>query len=122
MPFAVYFNTLYLRVLTVRVLTSILPLNLVEGGLFMQFLIHFKITPEHRDTNFNHLKEKGEDAPPSVKLIGPWYALNQQAGWAIAEADDPVEIGKWMYAWSDLNELEIIPVVDDAGQRRILGP
>ena len=88
----------------------------------MQFLIHFKIKPEHRDTNFKHLKEKGEDVPPGVKLLGPWYALNQQAGWAVAEADDPVEIGKWMYAWSDLNELEIIPVVDDAGQRRILGP
>jgi len=122
MPFAVDFNTPYLRSLTVRVLASILPLNLVAGGLFMQFLIHFKIKPEHRDTNFKHLKEKGEDAPPGVKLLGPWYALNQQAGWAIAEADDPVDIGKWMYAWSDLNELEIIPVVDDAGLRRILGP
>ncbi len=88
----------------------------------MQFLIHFKITPEHRDANFNHMKEKGTDSPPSVKILGPWFALNQQAFWAIAEADDPVDIGKYMYAWSDLNELEIIPVVDDAGQRRILGP
>ena len=87
----------------------------------MQFLIHFKIKPEHRDANFNHVKEKGHGEPPGVKLLGPWFALNQQAGWAIAETDDPIDIGKWMYAWSDLNELEIIPVVDDAGQRSILG-
>ena len=88
----------------------------------MQFLIHFKIKPEHRDANFNHVKEKGHGVPPGVKLLGPWFALNQQAGWAIAETDDPIDIGKWMYAWSDINELEIIPVVDDAGQRKILGP
>ena len=88
----------------------------------MQFLIHFKIKPEHRDTNFNRLKEKGRGAPPGVKFLGVWYALNQQDGWAITEANDPVDIGKYMHAWSDLNELEIIPVVDEAGQRRILGP
>jgi len=87
----------------------------------MQFLVHFKIKPEHRDTQFNRLKEKGHGVPPGVKLLGPWFALNQQAGWAIAETDDPINIGKWSYAWSDLNELEIIPVVDDAGQRRIQG-
>ncbi len=88
----------------------------------MLFLVHWKIKPENRDNVLNQFKERGEDVPPGVKLLGRWHDLNQQAGWAIAEANDPVEIGKWMYAWSDLNELEIIPVVDDAGQRKILGP
>ncbi len=88
----------------------------------MLFLVHWNIKPENRDSVLNNFKERGEDVPPGVKLLDRWHALNQQAGWAIVEADDPVEIGKWMYAWSDLNELEIIPVVDDAGQRRILGP
>jgi len=37
----------------------------------MQFLIHFKIKPEHRDSNFNRVKEKGHGVPPGVKLLGP---------------------------------------------------
>ncbi len=88
----------------------------------MLFFVHWKIKPENRDTVLNHFKEKGDDVPPGVKLLGTWHALNQQDGWAIAEANDPVDIGKWSYAWSDLAENEIIPVVDNAGQRRILGP
>ncbi len=121
MPFAVDFNTPNLKSLTVRVLASILPLNLVEGGIFMLFLVHWKIKPENRDTVFDHFK-KGGDAPPGVKLLGRWHALNQHDGWAIAEANDPVDIGKWLYAWSDLEEDEITPVVDDKAQLRILGP
>ncbi len=88
----------------------------------MLFLVHWKIKPENRDTALNRFKEKGEDVPPGVKLLGAWYALNQQAGWAIAEANDPVDIGKWIYSWSDLSENEFTPVVYDKAQRRILGP
>ena len=79
----------------------------------MLFLVHFKIKPEHRDANFNHLKERGREVPPGVKMSGPWYALNQQAGWAVAETDDFEDVAKWLFAWSDLNELEITPVVDE---------
>ena len=88
----------------------------------MLFHVHWKIKPENRDAVFDHFKEKGDDVPPGVKLLGVWHALNQQDGWAIAEANDPVDIGKWIYAWSDLEENEIIPVVDNAGQQRILRP
>ena len=87
----------------------------------MLFLVHWKIKPENRDAVLNHFKERGADLPPGVKLLGVWHALNQQDGWAIAEANDPVDIGKWIYSWSDLEENEITPVVDDKALRRILG-
>jgi hypothetical protein len=86
----------------------------------MLYLVHWKIEPEHRDANFGHWKEKGSEVPSGITLSGPWYSLSQQDGWAVAETDDPTDVAKWLHAWSDLNEMEITPVVDDEAMGDII--
>jgi hypothetical protein len=89
--------------------------------MFMLFLVRWKIKPEMRDTVYKRFKDKGHNAPPTLKFLGSWMALHQLEGWIVVEADNPTDIGKWMYAWSDVAEHEITPVTDYEGMRSLLG-
>lgn len=77
----------------------------------MLFIVHFEITPEHRDLSHERFKKIGGGEPSGVKTIGPWFSVTQLEGWVIAEAADAIEIGKWLHAWTDLNVNHITPVL-----------
>ena len=77
----------------------------------MLFLVHFDITPEHRDTAHDRFLKLGDAEPSDVEVMGPWFSVTQLEGWVVAEAEDAVALGKWLHAWTDLNVNHITPVV-----------
>jgi hypothetical protein len=87
----------------------------------MLFLVQWTLTSDTRDAVQNRFKQTGGPPPPGVKVIGRWHSLSQSSGLAIAEASDPVAIGKWCQSWSDLLELDVMPVADDEVTMRIIG-
>jgi len=87
----------------------------------MQFLIHWEVKPEHRNQVLERFQSKQEDAHPGVKMLGAWHAVTQEEGWAVTEAEDLVELGKWLYQWTDLNVNHVTPVVNDAQMHEIVG-
>jgi hypothetical protein len=89
--------------------------------MFMLFLVRWKMKPEMRDAVYKRMKEKSHNAPPTLKFVGSWIALHQLDGWAVVETDDPMAVGKWLYAWSDTCEHEITPVTDYESIRSFLG-
>jgi len=86
----------------------------------MLFLIHFEITPEHRDAVFERFLKIGDGEPEGVKIIGNWHSVTQLEGWAVVDAADAMELGKLFHTWTDLNVNHITPVVDEAGMRKLL--
>ena len=86
----------------------------------MLFLIHWQIKPEHRDAVLQRFQKLGHGEPQGVKIIGTWHSVTQLKGWAIAEATDSLQVGKWLHGWTDLSLDHIIPVVDDKDMLKIL--
>jgi hypothetical protein len=87
----------------------------------MLFIVHWQIKPEHRDAVMQRLKEIGNCSPEGVRVVGSWHSVTQDEGWAVAEASDPVMLGKWQLGWTDLNVNHVTPVVDDADMMKIVG-
>jgi hypothetical protein len=87
----------------------------------MLYLVSWNLGPETRDEAIRRFKETGGAPPDGVKLLGRWHAISGNTGVTLAESDDPVAIGRWCHAWTDLLEMDATPVVDDEGVMAIFG-
>lgn len=88
----------------------------------MLFMVYYVVEPHNRDTSYNRVQALGGDGtPPGVKVLGTWSSITQLEGWVVAEASDPILIGKWMRVWTDLNVNCITPIVGPEAQREIMG-
>jgi hypothetical protein len=52
-------------------------------------------------------------ATAGMKLLGRWTRADLSGGFDLLETDDPRKLTEFAYAWSDLMDLEITPVLDD---------
>jgi len=85
----------------------------------MLFMTSWTISPENRDRAVARFRETGGQPPEGVKIIGRWHGLGQGKGVAIAEAGDPEAMARWAYEWSDVMQIEVIPVMDDQSANRV---
>ena len=88
----------------------------------MLFLVHWKVKPEARNETLERFKKAGHNPPAGIKILNAATKVDQKEGWAFAEANDAVAIGKWLYHWSDLNEQEVVPVLSDEDLLAVLKP
>jgi len=54
-------------------------------------------------------------------LVGRWTRADLGAGFDLLETDDMKKLTEFAYQWSDLMELDIVPVLDDAELSEVLG-
>jgi hypothetical protein len=82
----------------------------------MKFILTFAIKPESkgRDEAIARFKKTGGQPPKGVKLLGRWTAADFSGGFDLLESDDAVALTELSLMWSDLIELKIVPVVEDA--------
>jgi hypothetical protein len=86
----------------------------------MKFMLTFTIPPESRDEAMARFKKTGGQPPKGVKLLGRWTAADLSGGFALLESDDSKTLTESSLLWSDLLELTIIPVVEDAEITEVL--
>lgn len=87
----------------------------------MLYLARWTIRPEHRDKAIERFSQAGAPPPMGIRVIGRWHTIDQSGGLVIAEANDPLDMGRWCLQWSDIFHFDITPVVDDADLMSILG-
>ena len=82
----------------------------------MKFMITFSIKPEARgrDDAIARFKKTGGQAPAGVKLVSRWTAADFSGGFVLLEGDDATALTHFSLLWSDLLELRVVPVVEDA--------
>lgn len=82
----------------------------------MRFMVTFSIRPETggRDEAIRRFKETGGETPQGARLLGRWTAADFSGGFVLLESEDPQALTEFALGWSDLMELRIVPVVDDA--------
>jgi len=76
----------------------------------MLFLNVYSYNEGKREEIIARRLEKGRAEPEGVKIIGEWTALDGSGGYMIFETDKPDY--SWTLTWSDLLDMDIIPILD----------
>jgi hypothetical protein len=81
----------------------------------MKFMLTFSIRPEakSRDEAIARFKKTGGLPPSGARLLGRWTRTDFAGGYVLVEGDDARALTEFSLMWSDLIELQIVPVVGD---------
>ena len=79
----------------------------------MLFIVKWRTGPANRNAAIERFLKTGGKPPEGVKMLGRWFAVAQQSGFAVAEADDALLIQQWALEWNDLLAMEVYPILTD---------
>jgi hypothetical protein len=81
----------------------------------MKHLCYFSWEPDTAQQNeaIRRFRATGGQPPAGAKLLGRWIRADFTGGVVLLESDDPKALTQFSLMWSDLMELEIVPVVED---------
>lgn len=81
----------------------------------MKFICRYSWVPDGQtqDEAIRRFRETGGQPPAGAKLLGRWTQADFMGGYVLLETDDAKALTQFSLMWSDLMELEIIPVLDD---------
>ena len=58
--------------------------------------------------------ERGRMAPEGLRYVTSWVSTAGDRCYQVMECDDRALLDRWMAAWADLVEFEVVPVVTSA--------
>jgi hypothetical protein len=89
----------------------------------MKFMMTFHWAPDaqQRAEGIERFQRTGGLPPDGVRLVGRWTRADLGGGFDLLETDDAAKLTEFAYQWSDLMELEITPVLEDAELAGVLG-
>ena len=81
----------------------------------MKFIVTFSWEPNKqvRAEGIARFLETGGQPPAGARLLGRWTRLDFSGGFVLVESDDPKAMTQFALDWSDLMELQIVPVLED---------
>ena len=88
----------------------------------MKFMLTFEWKPDTktRDEAISRFRKTGGQPPKGAKLLGRWTAADFSGGFDLLESDDAKALTEFALMWSDVMELKVVPVVDDADLQETL--
>lgn len=78
-------------------------------------MLCWSIPPENFNAALDAFLEKGAPMPPGLNSLGRWHAPESTRGWLPCEAEDPVAVAHHVGEWAGLLNIEVYPVMDNAG-------
>ena len=69
---------------------------------------------------YRRLRDLGRQMPVGLEFIDSWVEPNFDRCFQLMETDDPSLLQKWVAAWGDLVEFEILPVVHSKDTRQVV--
>jgi uncharacterized protein DUF3303 len=88
----------------------------------MKFMLTFAIKPEvkGRDEAIARFRRTGGQPPKGATLLGRWTAADFGGGFVLMESDDAASLTELSLMWSDIMELRLAPVIEDATLGEVL--
>ena len=88
----------------------------------MKFMMTFDWTPDTRTRAeaVARFRKTGGLPPKSAKLLGRWTRADFSGGYDLLESDDAQALAEFALQWSDLMNLEILPVLEDQQTAEVL--
>ena len=82
----------------------------------------FAMKPETkgRDEAIARFKRTGGQPGKGATLIGRWTAVDFSGGFVLMESNEPEALTAFSLQWSDVMELRLVPVIEDAGLGEVL--
>lgn len=71
---------------------------------------------------YRRLRDEGRRMPDGLSYVGSWIEANFDRCWQLMECDDARLLQGWVAGWSDLMEMEIVPVAPSADVRAMMEP
>ena len=88
----------------------------------MKFMLTFSWKPDTktRAEGIARFQSTGGLPPKGVTLLGRWTRADFSGGYDLLETDDPQALAEFALMWSDLMQLEIVPVLEDQPLAEVL--
>ena len=86
----------------------------------MRFVLTFTLKQESRNAAISRFLETGGMPPQGAKLLGRWTRQDLAGGFLLLESEDPKALAGFARDWSDVCDLALTPVVEDAELTEVL--
>ena len=88
----------------------------------MKFMMTFEWKPDTRARAeaIARFRKTGGLPPASAKLVGRWTRADFSGGYDLIETEDAQALAQFALLWSDLMQLTIVPVLEDAALSEVL--
>ena len=63
---------------------------------------------------YRRFRDRGRLAPEGLRYVASWVTDDLRRCYQVMECDDPALLERWMEAWRDLVDFEVVPVVASA--------
>ena len=88
----------------------------------MKFMLTFEWKPDTktRSEAIARFRKTGGLPPKGATLVGRWTRADFSGGYDLIETDDSQALTEFALMWSDLMQLTIVPVLEDAALAEVL--
>jgi hypothetical protein len=86
----------------------------------MKFMLTYRFEPETRIEAIARFKAKGGRTTKGAQLLGRWTTADLNGGFALVESYDIKALVEFTLGWSDLMELEMVPLIEDPELSEVL--
>jgi len=76
----------------------------------VQFMVIEHFRNQNAKAVYARFREKGRMMPDGVTFVASWVSADLGRCFQVMECDDVTLLQRWVSAWSDLVEFEIVPV------------
>jgi uncharacterized protein DUF3303 len=63
---------------------------------------------------YRRFRDKGRQAPDALKYISSWVTADMSRCYQLMECEDRRLLDEWIALWSDVADMEVIPVITSA--------
>ena len=77
----------------------------------MLFMVVEKFRNQDAKAIYRRLRDKGRMMPDGLKFVSSFVSADVSRCFQLMECDDVTLLQRWVAEWSDLMEVEIVPVV-----------
>jgi hypothetical protein len=61
---------------------------------------------------YERFKKQGRLSPPDLHYVSSWVAEDMETCWQVMECESRELLDRWMAAWRDLVDFEVVPVME----------
>jgi Protein of unknown function (DUF3303) len=76
----------------------------------MLFMVIENFRNQDAKAVYGRFRENGRQCPDGLTIVGSWVSADLSRCFQIMECNEVTLLQRWAVAWSDLVEMEIIPV------------
>ncbi len=88
----------------------------------MLYMVLERFKPGAAPSVYRRARERGRQLPPGLEYVDSWVDHDFARCFQLMRTDDPALFDRWIAAWNDLVDFEVIPVQTSAEAAQAIAP